>query len=81
MARNSGKLVLLGAVTVTAVAVLIDHVMWSVNGAEIILRNGDLYMGEVSNAGLSKYKIETQAGTVFVDKSEVASTSWEIPSE
>lgn len=82
MANNLvGKTALLAAVIIFVAMVVLSHFTWSVDGAEIILRNGDTYKGKLSNSGFSQYRIETQTGAVFVDKQEVVSTIWDVPSK
>lgn len=65
-----------GAVVAAAIYVAINHFTWSVDGAEVILKNGDVYKGSLSNSGFGQYRIETAAGVVLINKNAVASTSW-----
>lgn len=82
MANNIvGKVVLLSAVIIFVTMVVLSHFTWSVDGAEIILKNGDTYKGKLSNSGFSQYKVETETGIFYVDKTMVESTSWGVASK
>lgn len=75
------KCILLAATTAFVICVCVHYFTWSVDVAEIILQNGEIYKGKLSNSGFSQYKMETDSGVFFIDKTMVESTSWVVPSK